>query len=170
MDPPPSHDAAEGEAGDGSDLLAAHAAALADAVERVLPAWVERCVRLRCHEAGVEVSEEIAAAAAAAGIRCRDQVAPAVRDLLGADPDEQPTTPLSLLRAAVVHPTVVLAAAGVPPVDRDEFARRSFPQDVYDLTPASFAAIDESLHEPGLTWGAAKAHVHLRRRRAEGRS
>jgi putative CocE/NonD family hydrolase len=44
----------------------------------------------------------------------------------------------------------------------------SFPDDAYDLGPASFADIDPSLHEPGLMWGAAKAHVHLARRRAEG--
>jgi hypothetical protein len=40
---------------------------------------------------------------------------------------------------------------------------------VYDLTPASFADVDPALHEPGLVWGAAKAHVHLARRRREGR-
>ena len=40
-----------------------------------------------------------------------------------------------------------------------------FPDDDYDLSPATFADIDESLHEPGLVWGAAKAHVVLTRRR-----
>jgi hypothetical protein len=75
-----------------------------------------------------------------------------------------------LLRAAVRIPTGVLAAAGVAPVDRDDFARRNFPDDPYDLTPASFADVDESLREPGLVWGAAKAHVHLARRRDEGRT
>jgi hypothetical protein len=59
----------------------------------------------------------------------------------------------------------VLRAAGVPPVRRDEFAEHAFPDDVYDLAPASFADVDPSLHEPGLVWGAAKAHVHLSRRR-----
>jgi hypothetical protein len=46
---------------------------------------------------------------------------------------------------------------------------RSFPDDVYDLTPASFADVDPALHEPGLVWGAAKAHVHLARRRRQGK-
>ena len=45
----------------------------------------------------------------------------------------------------------------------------SFPDDPYDLTPGSFADVDPSLHEPGLVWGAAKAHVVLARRRREGR-
>jgi hypothetical protein len=62
----------------------------------------------------------------------------------------------------------VLAAAGVPPVGRDEVARRLHPDDDYDLTPASFADISPELHEPGLVWGAAKAHVVLARRRREG--
>ncbi len=43
-----------------------------------------------------------------------------------------------------------------------------FPDDDYDLTPASFGDLDPALHEPGLVWGAAKAHVFLARRRAAG--
>ena len=83
--------------------------------------------------------------------------------------DEQRTGPLAVIRTAVRYPTEVLAAAGVGPVQRDEFAERSFPDDVYDLAPASFADLDPALHEPGLVWGAAKAHVVLARRRAEGK-
>jgi hypothetical protein len=37
------------------------------------------------------------------------------------------------------------------------------------VVPASFADLDSTVHEPGIVWGAAKAHVVLRRRRAEGR-
>jgi len=70
------------------------------------------------------------------------------------------------VRSAVVFPTEVLRAAGVPPVDRDEAARTMFPDDDYDLTPASFAELDPALTEVGIVWGAAKAHVHLARRRA----
>ena len=36
---------------------------------------------------------------------------------------------------------------------------------VYDLAPANFADVDPALAEPGLLWGAAKAHVHLARHR-----
>jgi hypothetical protein len=50
-------------------------------------------------------------------------------------------------------------------VARDEFQIRNFPDDDYDLTPAAFADVDPAHHEPGLVWGAAKAHVHLARRR-----
>jgi len=69
----------------------------------------------------------------------------------------------------VVHPTAVLAAAGVPTVRRDRVAERLLPDDVYDLAPAAFADVAPELHEPGLVWGAAKAHVVLARRRREGR-
>jgi hypothetical protein len=91
-----------------------------------------------------------------------------VRALLETDVDEQRTGPLAIVREAVVHPTGVLARAGVPPVVRDEHAERLFPDDAYDLTPGAFADLDPALHEPGLVWGAAKAHVVLARRRREG--
>jgi hypothetical protein len=63
----------------------------------------------------------------------------------------------------VTYPTGVLAAAGVPPAERDDFATRSFPDDAYDLTPASWVDVDPALEEPGLAWGAAKAFAHRRR-------
>ena len=44
----------------------------------------------------------------------------------------------------------------------------TFPDDVYDLAPATFDDVSPDLHDPGLRWGAAKAHVHLKRRRAAG--
>jgi hypothetical protein len=40
---------------------------------------------------------------------------------------------------------------------------------VYDLSPATWGDVDESLQEPGLIWGAWKAKTVLERRRAEGR-
>ena len=149
--------------------LAAYARDLADGIEAALAGWVERSVRRRCAEASVPVDAELAAAAAEAGQRCREQVAPTLRQLLDQDPDEQTTTPLTVLRAAVRFPTEVLAAAGVPAPARDEFDERAFPEDRYSLAPAAFADLDPALAEPGLMWGAAKAHVHLARRRLEGR-
>ena len=101
-----------------------------------------------------------------------ERTAPAVlaelHELLRTDVDEQRTNPLSVLRAAVRHPTALLAAAGVPPVVRDEFERHAFPDDVYALAPATWRDVDESLHDPGIVWGAWKAATVLRRRREEG--
>jgi hypothetical protein len=159
-----------GPTADDLDALAAYASALADGVEAALPGWVERSVeRVHVERAGRRPPPEVRRAAADAGREAAEEVGPRVRALLALDIDEQPTGPLALVRSATRYPTAVLAAAGVPPVERDEFAVRQFPDDPYDLTPAAFADLDPELHEPGLVWGAAKAHVHLARRRAEGR-
>ncbi len=140
--------------------------ALATAIDAALERWVRRVVRERCDAAGVPIDGAADAAISDAAARCRSEVSPRVRTLLETDLDDQRSTPLALLRQAVVVPTEVLRALGVPPVTRDEFAVRSFPGDLYALSPASFGDVDESLHEPGLVWGAAKAHVHLARRAA----
>jgi hypothetical protein len=149
--------------------LAGYATALADAVEAALPGWVRSAVERRCREAGVAWTPALVEATDEAAARCRSDVGSELRGLLTADVDDQRTTPLALLRTAVAAPGVVLAGAGVPPVVRDEFRERAFPEDVYDLAPAAFADLSPEVHEAGLAWGAAKAHVHLRRRRAEGR-
>lgn len=149
------------------EALAAISAELLETVARTLPGWVERTVRERTAEAGIAFDESARVAASAAGAEAVAEVVPRLQNLLATDIDEQRTNPLSVLRGAVRFPTALLVALGVPPRDRDDFAVRSFPEDVYDLSPAAFADIDPDLHEPGLRWGAAKAYVHLRRRRPE---
>ena len=139
------------------------AAALADAIEAALPAWVERSVARVMTEWKGEVDDGVRAAASDAGREAAAKVGPHVRRLLEADIDEQRTTPLSLVRGAVRFPTAVLQAAGVPPVRRDEHQERLFPDDAYDLAPATFADVDPALAEVGLAWGAAKAYAHLQR-------
>jgi len=139
------------------------AAALADAIDAALPGWVERSVARVMTAWKGELDDEVRAAAADAGRQAVAEVGPQVRALLEADIDEQATTPLSLLRGAVRFPTAVLQAAGVPAVRRDEQQERLFPDDVYDLAPATFADVDPDLAEVGLAWGAAKAFVHLQR-------
>lgn len=151
------------------EQLVVHATELADGIDAALPDWVRRCVRSRCADAGVEVDRVLAAAMDEAAERCRAQVGPEVRGLLLSDLDDQRSTPLALLRRAVRHPTEVLEGAGVPAPERDEFDRRAFPEDRYGLAPASFADLGPRVGELGLVWGAAKAHVHLARRRVEGR-
>lgn len=149
---------------DPADLarLASVAAALADAVEAALPGWVERSVE---RFAGPALRDE----AAAAGRAAAREIGAELRRLLTTDVDDQRSNPLALLRRAVAYPTRVLADAGVPPVERADFERRAFPDDLYDLSPATWSDIDPALQEPGIVWGAAKAHVVLARRRREGR-
>lgn len=146
-----------------------YSAALADAVDEVLAAWVERSVERLTSAWSGQVTPEVRDAARAAGARCREEVGGAIRELLATDVDHQPINPLALLRLAVRYPSEVLAAAGVPPVQRDEFSQRSFPDDAYGLTPATWDDLDPSLQEPGIVWSAFKAKTVLDRRRAEGR-
>jgi hypothetical protein len=144
------------------------AEALANAIEDALPGWVARCVEGAAARAGRSFDDDLRAAADEAGERARLEVGAAVRALLETDIDEQRTNPLSILRGAVRYPTEVLHDAGVPEAARrDDFVVAAFPGDVYDLTPATWADIDPSLQEPGITWGAWKAYTHLSRRRPD---
>ena len=144
---------------DPEGQLRDYAEALARGVERALPVWVVRSVERVSSAIAPEAVNDAAAQAKA-------EVGGAVRRLLETDIDQQTTTPLALLRSAVRFPTEVLKEAGVAPVERDRFAKEAFPDDIYDLTPASFADLDPELAEPGLAWGAAKAFVHKRRHRS----
>ncbi len=149
--------------------LRAHAESLLEAVLEALPGWVERGVAQRYEQAtGRGPSEPVRDQACQAGRDAVAAVEPPLRELLMTDVDAQRTNPLAILRGAVRHPAAVLRAAGVPPVRRDAQAEALFPEDTYDLTPAAFADIDPALHEPGIVWGAAKAHVVLKRRRRGG--
>ncbi|HVF33152.1 MAG TPA: hypothetical protein VM933_08955 [Acidimicrobiales bacterium] len=144
--------------------LARHADRLADAVDVVLPGWVERSVGRRLPS----VSPAVRRAAEDAGRRAGAEIGGAVRALLATDVDAQRGNPLALLRRAVRYPTEVLLEAGAPAVARDEYSMERFPDDDYDLTPATWSDIDPSLQELGLTWGAAKAYVHKARHRPSG--
>lgn len=149
--------------------LGAIAEALADGIEAALPGWVERAVeRLVVAWTGAPPGPAVRADAVAAGRAAAAEVGPRVRALLATDVDAQRGTPLAVVRSAVRWPTAVLRAAGVPEVVRDGFAERAFPSDVYDLAPATWADLDPALHDRGLAWGAAKAHVVLARRRRDG--
>jgi hypothetical protein len=142
---------------------------LAAALDGAIAPWVERCVvRLVTAYRG-DVPPEVRASAQDAGRRARAEVGAELRDFLALDVDRQATNPLAILRAAVRYPTAVLRAAGVPPVRRDEFKEQAFPDDVYDLGPATWKDVDPALQEPGIIWSAWKAKTVLDRRRAEGR-
>lgn len=150
-------------------MLAGHARALAEGIDAAIVGWVERAVSEVMARSGLPLDDGTRDAARRAGEQARLEVGGRVRDLLAEDVDAQRANPLALLRGMVRYPTAVLRAAGAPPSPRDAVAREQFPDDDYDLTPAGFADVHPDLHEPGITWGAAKAHVVLRRRRLEGR-
>lgn len=145
---------------DDEATLHMYAVALVDAIDDALPRWVRRCVARY-----VVVEGSLEADVVHAAQLTREHVVPALRSLLASDVNAQRANPLALVRDAVRFPTDVLRRVGVAPAVRDAFASRNFPDDVYDLSPASFGDIDPATHEPGLLWGAAKAHVFLQRRR-----
>jgi len=133
---------------------------LVDGIAVVLEAWlIDSVVRFR-----PELRDEAATAARSGSPAVIEEL----RELVGRDLDDQSTTPLTVLRRAVRIPTAVLAGAGVEPLRRDPFDVSSFPDDLYGLTPAAFTDVDPSLGGLGIRWGAAKAHVHLSRRRPQG--
>jgi hypothetical protein len=140
-------------------VLAEKATALADGIEDAVRPWLVAAVVRRAGEDARAAAERVADDTAA-------EVVPQVRALLATDIDEQSSTPLALLRDAVGPANRLLTELGVPPAARDEFDRQAFPDDVHALAPASFADVAPALQGPGIEWGAAKAYVHLSRRRA----
>jgi len=140
---------------------------LADAVADVVPRWLVRCVIDATRRLGVVPTAALREDAEAMSRSAAPIVIAELNDLLATDVDAQRTNPLSVLRSAVRFPTEVLARHDVPHSRRDEFAVRAFPSDVYALSPATWADVDESLQEPGLIWGAWKAKTVLDRRRAD---
>jgi hypothetical protein len=133
---------------------------LAEAIIDALPGWVDRCVRRYCRDPDLAALRLAQAGAVT-------EVSGPLRELLSADIDEQRGTPLTVVRRAVMYPTGVLQAAGVEPLQRDPFAERAFPGDLYELNPGNWADIDESLAELGLRWSVAKAYTHQRRHRPD---
>jgi hypothetical protein len=144
-------------------LLAEHSEALYEGLRAILPDWAAELVR----RLGSGHADESAIDAGAR--RLRDYATGAVLDqvkvLLETDIDAQWTSPLEVVRLVVGPATDELQALGAPPVPRDAQSAELHPDDIYDLTPSAFAEIHPSLHQLGLAWGAAKAHVHLRRHR-----
>ena len=138
--------------------------ALADVVE----VWLVRVVEDAARRRAGAVTPELAAAARTTAAAIAPGVLDRVAALLAADVDDQRGNPLAARRAAVGPANALLDAHGVPPARRDEFDERHFPDDVHALGPAAWRDVDESLHEPGLVWGAWKAATVLARRRAEG--
>ncbi|HVN50902.1 MAG TPA: hypothetical protein VMT43_05690 [Acidimicrobiales bacterium] len=150
---------------DDAAALAGYAEALASQMVTAIPGWVRRVMVGRLVAFHGAVTDDQLAVVEAAGLAVVADAGPTLRELLARDIDAQASTPLEVVRAQVHHPTDALRLLGVPPAARDAFDAQQFPEDVYDLGPRSYVDIDPALEEPALTWGAAKAHVHLRRRR-----
>lgn len=152
---------------DPDDQLAAISEELVVALGAALPGWLDRTLRAMLDTAGVHLDmgseTELRALCAELANRIHDDVAAVVR----ADPDAGRGTPLDVIRRSLGPANDFLAERGVRAPERDAFDRRWAPDDSYGLAPANFSVIDPAVHEPAIAWGAARAYVHLDRRRAD---
>ena len=130
-----------------------------------VPGWVTRSVEVRLAGIGRGIDDQARARVAAVAAQTATDLAEPVERALTADVDAGVGSPLAVMRAGCGLVTGLLEELGVPAVERDEFSIAHFPDDRHALGPATFGDIHDSLHEPGIVWGAARAHVHLRRRR-----
>ena len=137
--------------------------AIVAGVERHLPEWCVRQVERLLDAWGrldPDARRHTAQEARAAGAAAATRVVAGLRTLLATDPTVQSATPLEVVRTAYREPTAVLAAARVPPVVRDGFDERAWPDDVYGLVPRSLGDLgDEDLAPLLLAWGLAKAAI-----------
>jgi hypothetical protein len=147
----------------GLAMLAETGTAIVAGVAREAPGWVaESVVRLldAWGRADAFTRERAIEAAVPAGGRAARRVVERLRALLATDPADQRETPLEIVRTLYVEPTEVLVAAGVPPVVRDAFDERAWPEDRYDLVPRTLGDLGApDLGPLHLAWGMAKATV-----------
>ena len=157
-----------GEAGD----------AIVAGVARELPGWVERSVTRILDAWGrtaPDVRERTEREAVAAGVAASARVVGELRALLALDPAEQSATPLEIVRRAYREPTAVLAAVGIPGIEREEFDERAWPDDAYGLVIRGLRDLgppggDGDLGAYQLAWGLAKAKVLRARVEADDRT
>ena len=144
-------------------------AAIVGGVERQVPGWVQTQVgRLLDAWGRAPAAARVRAAAQSveAGTAAARRIVDQLRALFAVDPTRQQATPLEIVRTVYREPTAVLATAGVPPIVRDEFDERAWPDDVYGLVPRTLGDLgDPDLAPLHLAWGMAKATV-IRARRA----
>ncbi|MFM7870924.1 MAG: hypothetical protein ACKPBG_04495, partial [Actinomycetota bacterium] len=110
---------------------------LIEVAEAVTPAWAEHLLCRLVPDPDVALRQRLSDIAAAVTA----SVTTGLRELFELDPEAQRTNPLTIFRQATAPISELAMGLGVPPVQRDEFARRSFPDDVYGLNPATWADI-----------------------------
>ena len=137
---------------------------LLETSDEVVTKWVERLIQRHCDEqkfSDPRVGELCISVIAQVSTEVHDNLV----ELLSRDVFEQRTNPLAIFRQATRPITELLSNLGCSPVSRDEFNERSFPEDVYGLSPATWIDIDEALVEPGIEWGAWKAATIMMRKK-----
>jgi hypothetical protein len=137
--------------------------AIVAGVARELPGWARRSVAGIADAWGRLDTEQRAAldrAAVDAGEAATSRITGELTALFAADAAAQRATPLEIVRTAYREPTAALLAAEVPPVERDPFDERAWPDDRYGLVPRTLGDLgDPDLAPLHLAWGMAKAAV-----------
>jgi hypothetical protein len=144
-------------------------AAIVAGVERQVPGWARAQIERLLDAWGrapADARVRAEAQSAEAGAAAARRIVAELSALFAVDPARQQATPLEVVRTAYREPTAVLAAAGVPPIVRDEFDERAWPDDDYGLVPRTLGDLgDPELAPLHLAWGMAKATA-IRARRA----
>jgi hypothetical protein len=147
----------------GAERMAEAGAMISAAVERCAAGWTERVVGEladRCGQLAARQRDVLSADAQRAGERAAARVAAELRAFFALDALQQRTTPLAIVRTLRVEATDVLTRAGVPPVVRDPYEARAFPDDIYGIVPHAIAELgDDELGAALLVWGLGKAAV-----------
>jgi hypothetical protein len=151
------------DANRGRQLMDEAAAAIRDGVDRLAAQWVVRHIT-RIVDAWGRLDDDARTATLAhahdAGAHARSRVVAALDELFATEPARQRSTPLEIVRTLRVEVTAVLRAAGVPPVERDPFEERAFPDDRYGVVPRSLADLgDDDLGPLLMAWGLGKSRV-----------
>jgi hypothetical protein len=147
-----------------------YSARLRDTMADVVHSWLRDVFTTVVSRQGIDVSTETDRIDRVVADTARRLLAD-IDELLSHEAWEQRRNPLDLVRAAMENVTAELKRMGARPVSRDEFKERSFPDDVFDLAPATWSDLHPDLHEPGLEWGAWKAAAIMSHRRSiEGTS
>jgi hypothetical protein len=145
------------------EMMAEGAQRMLDGVERLAAGWVVAQVTTILDAYGGLGDAErmhVLEQAHDAGEHARDRVVAELRGLFSASPAEQRSTPLEIIRSLRREPTAVLADAGVPPVVRDQYDARAFPDDIYGIVPKAITELgDEALGGALLAWGIGKARA-----------
>ena len=143
-----------------------YSARLLETSNEVVPRWVARLLRKHCDDQKISdliVGDLLSSVVA----RVNKEVDDNLRELLSLDVLEQRSNPLAIFRQATRPISDLLKTAGCAPVVRDEFDERSFPDDIFGLSPATWVDIDEMMVEPGIEWGAWKAATIMMRKKKQ---
>ena len=142
-------------------------------VEQHAAAWTVRVVTGRADQWGglsPEQRDALIADARDAGQHARARVTAELRAFFALDAAQQRTTPLAIVRTLRTEATEALARAGVPPIERDPYEARAFPDDIYGIVPHALTELgDDDLGPTLLVWGLGKSAVlRARSNRHEG--